>query len=376
MDSAAGWIEHEIEGDASVLYLRGAWRLANLGAISQALKSLPLGEHRRFVLDGSRLEELDTSAGFILYRHLVGVGCTESTVSARGFDPRHRKLLRLVHERMTCPPSAARSMHLGLVQRVGAATLMLGRLLRTHSAFVGVVVLEALALLRRPGRFRAKETVAQFEAVGLDAIPIVALVTFLIGVVFAYLLGVQAQRYGANIFVVDGVGLAVCRELSPLLAAVIVAGRSGAAFTAQLGTMKVQEEIDAISTLGLSPVQVLVIPRLAAIVVGAPRCSCSSATSRESPAACWSAPGSSTSAGRVPRPPARGAADERFRDRPRQGAGLRRLHRHDRLPHGHCSWRATRAASARAPPRRWCRASSGSSCSTPMFAVALQSLGI
>jgi len=137
MDSAAGWIEHETEGDASVLYLRGAWRLANLGAISRALKSLPPAEHKRFVLDGSRLKELDTSAGFILYRHLVGIGCTESTVSARGFDPRHRKLLRLVHERMTCPPSAARSMHLGLVQRVGAAALKLGRLLRTHSAFVG-----------------------------------------------------------------------------------------------------------------------------------------------------------------------------------------------------------------------------------------------
>src|ERR1044071_7986896 len=270
MDSAAGWIEHEVEGDASVLYLRGAWRLAHLGAISQALKSLPIAGRGRFVLDGSGLKELDTSAGFILYRHLVGAGCTESTVSARGFDPRQRKLLRLIHERMTCPPSAARSMHLGLVQRVGAATVALGRQLRTHSAFGGVVVLEVLGLLRRPGRFRAKETVAQFEAVGLDAIPIVALVTFLIGVVFAYLLGVQAQRYGANIFVVDGVGLAMCRELSPLLAAVIVAGRSGAAFTAQLGTMKVQEEIDAISTLGLSPVQVLVIPRLAAIVVALP----------------------------------------------------------------------------------------------------------
>jgi hypothetical protein len=97
MESAAGWVEHEVEGDASVLYLRGAWRLANLGAISQALKSLPIGEYRRFVLDGSRLKELDPSAGFILYRHLVGVGCTESTVSARGFDPRHRKLLRLIH---------------------------------------------------------------------------------------------------------------------------------------------------------------------------------------------------------------------------------------------------------------------------------------
>jgi phospholipid/cholesterol/gamma-HCH transport system permease protein len=132
------------------------------------------------------------------------------------------------------------------------------------------VVLEAAQLLRRPGRFRLRETVSQFESVGFDAVPIVALVNFLIGVVFAYLLGVQAQRYGANIFVVDGVGLAMCRELAPLLAAVIVAGRSGAAFTAQLGTMKVQEEVDAISTLGLSPIQVLVIPRLAAIVVALP----------------------------------------------------------------------------------------------------------
>ncbi|MDH5343511.1 MAG: ABC transporter permease, partial [Betaproteobacteria bacterium] len=96
------------------------------------------------------------------------------------------------------------------------------------------------------------------------------LVTFLIGVVIAYLLGIQALQYGANVFVVDGVGLAMCRELSPLLVAVVVAGRSGAAFTAQIGTMKVQQEIDAISTLGLSPVQVLVIPRLVAIIIALP----------------------------------------------------------------------------------------------------------
>jgi phospholipid/cholesterol/gamma-HCH transport system permease protein len=144
------------------------------------------------------------------------------------------------------------------------------RLIRVHNAFIGLVALELAALARRPRLFRARETVSQFEDVCLDAIPVVSLVTFLIGVVVAYLLGVQAQRYGAGIFVVDGVGLAICRELAPLLAAVIVAGRSGAAFTAQLGTMKVQEEVDAISTLGLSPIQVLVLPRLVAIVVALP----------------------------------------------------------------------------------------------------------
>ena len=270
MSAAAGWIEHAVENGADVLYLKGVWRLPNLAAIWQALRSLPLRGSRPFMLDGSRLEALDTAAGFTLFRHLAELGCSEAMVGVRAFDLRHARLLKLVHERMKCPPAAARSVHLGLVQRVGAAAVHLWRLLKSHNAFVGAVALETFDLVPRPRRFRFRETVSQFEAVGLDAIPIVALVTFLIGVVFAYLLGQQAMRYGANIFVVDGVGLAMCRELSPLLAAIIVAGRSGAAFTAQIGTMKVQEEIDAISTLGLSPIQVLVIPRLVAIMAALP----------------------------------------------------------------------------------------------------------
>jgi phospholipid/cholesterol/gamma-HCH transport system permease protein len=110
----------------------------------------------------------------------------------------------------------------------------------------------------------------QIEAVGITGLPIVGLMTFLIGVVFTYLLGIQVEKYGANIFIVDGVSLAVTRELAPLLTALLVAGRSGAAFTAQIGAMKVTEEIDAIRTLGLSPMQVLVLPRLLAIVVTLP----------------------------------------------------------------------------------------------------------
>lgn len=271
MNTAARWIGHEAGSDgSSVLYLTGAWRLANLVAIADALQSLGLRICDRFVLDGSRLQELDTAAGFILYRHLASLGCTESMVSLRGFDRRHERLLALVHSRMTCPPAAARSAHSGMVRRIGASTINVWRLLKSHIAFVGSVALELFGLFRRPKLFRLKETVSQFETICLDAIPIVGLVTFLIGVVIAYLLGLQAQRYGANIFVVDGVGLAVCRELSPILVAVIVAGRSGAAFTAQIGTMKVQEEIDAISTLGLSPLQVLVIPRLVALTVALP----------------------------------------------------------------------------------------------------------
>lgn len=268
--SAAPWIERAVEHDASVLYLTGAWRLPDVAAIADALRALDLRPESRFVVDGSRLQTMDTAAGFVLLRHLANLGCTREMVSARGFDPRHRRLLELVHERMAIPPSAGHSTHLGLIAGIGDATLRLGHLLRTHTAFLGMVVLELLAVLRRPALFRPRETVAQFEAVCIDALAIVALVNLLIGVVIAYVLGVEAQRYGATLFVADGIGLIVCRELSPILASVLVAGRSGAAFTAQIGTMKVEEEIDAISTLGLSPIQVLVVPRLVALVLAMP----------------------------------------------------------------------------------------------------------
>jgi len=259
-----------VENGANVLYLSGRWRLSNIAALTDTLRDLKLGRGAGCVLDGSRLAELDTSAAFLLLRRLSESGAVESIVATRAMSDSHLRLIELVRDRMHAVPAEAKATRLGPLGKVGAVTLTILHHAGLHNAFTGQVSLEMLAIFRRPMLFRPKETVAQFQSVTVEAIPIVALVTFLIGVVFAYLLGVQAQHYGATIFVVDGVGIAICRELSPILVAVIVAGRSGAAFTAQIGAMKVQEETDAISTLGLSPIQVLVIPRLVAIVVGLP----------------------------------------------------------------------------------------------------------
>jgi phospholipid/cholesterol/gamma-HCH transport system permease protein len=258
-----------VEADRQVAYLRGRWRLENLAGIAEAIATLDDGR-RPLLLDGSRLEDLDTAAAFLLLRRFDALGVAATDIGLRRMPAGPERLLALVRERMTqesMPPAAVRHR---FVERVGYEAAKLVRTLATHNAFLGEVATEVGRLFARPRLFRVKETVSQFETVTLDAIPIVALVTFLIGVVFAYLLGVQAQRYGATIFVVDGVGIAICRELSPILVAVIVAGRSGAAFTAQIGSMKVQEETDAIRTLGLSPIQVLVVPRLVAIMVGLP----------------------------------------------------------------------------------------------------------
>jgi phospholipid/cholesterol/gamma-HCH transport system permease protein len=157
-----------------------------------------------------------------------------------------------------------------IVARLGRLTLVLVDLLLGHLRFLGETVAAVGDLLRRRRSLRWRELSVQVQQAGLDAIPVVSLVTLLIGVVFTYLLGLQASRYGANIFVVDGVAIGTTREFAPIIVAIVVAGRSGAAFTAQLGSMRLTEETDAIQTLGLSPMQVLVLPRVLALMLMLP----------------------------------------------------------------------------------------------------------
>jgi phospholipid/cholesterol/gamma-HCH transport system permease protein len=164
-------------------------------------------------------------------------------------------------------PAPARGRWLA---QVGERTTIIYRQGADHLGFLGETLVAFLEVCAAPRKLRLRELTAQLEQACLNAIPVVALVTLLIGVVFAYLLGLQAEQYGANIFVVDGVGIGMSREFAPIIVATIIAGRSGAAFTAQLGSMRLTEEIDAIRTLGLSPMQVLVVPRVLALVIALP----------------------------------------------------------------------------------------------------------
>ena len=269
MQTTAVAIHCQLEDATTVVRLAGTWRLRNLPEVIAALRGLTLPRAGEVVLDGGGLESIDTAAAFVLLDRLAKLGCAPGAPEKRRFSDKHARLVDLVRQRM-CTPTALGSLHRGVLYRIGAASVALLGELRRAVSFMGLVSIELLRLLRRPALFRARETAAQLETVCIDAIPIVILVNFLIGIVVAYVLGMEAQRYGASLFVADGIALAMCRELSPILCSVLVAGRSGAAFTAEIGTMKVEEEVDAIATLGLSPVQVLVIPRLLALVLALP----------------------------------------------------------------------------------------------------------
>lgn len=252
-----------------VLHLSGDWRLPHLLNAQAALAFLPAMGVDALHLDGSQLEGLDSAAALILMNSLRDHGVAWTKVTPVGFDLRRRALLDLVAERMQMATPAPAS-HAGWLARLGEMAVMVLRGGRGMLAFIGHVGQALGEVTVRPQRLRPRELFTQLEVVGLEALAIVGLMTFLVGVVFAHLLAIQIEKYGANIFIVDGVALALARELSPLLTAILVAGRSGAAFTAQIGAMKVTEEVDAISTMGLSPFHVLVLPRLLAIVIAMP----------------------------------------------------------------------------------------------------------
>lgn len=168
------------------------------------------------------------------------------------------------------PPHAEVKRKLGFVERIGVQTATLGARLRTGVVFLGELVASVGGIVRHPARTDRRGLPALVVRAGLDGVPIVLLLNFLVG----FVMGFQSMRYlklyGANVFVADIVGISVARELAPLMTAVIVTGRSGAAYAAELGTMRVSEEIDALRVMGIRPVSYLVVPRIIALLLVAP----------------------------------------------------------------------------------------------------------
>jgi phospholipid/cholesterol/gamma-HCH transport system permease protein len=263
------WCWLDRAGGTSVLRLGGEWRLANLDEIEPALERLAMPSAPAKV-DGSDLTAMDTAGALALLTSLAAHQVDPGQVALTNFDARHARIVELVRERLPREPAQPRRKPSNWIAALGREVWQLGQHSIGFIAFLGRTLAELGETTLQPSRLRIRELAAQFEHVCLYAIPVVALVTFLIGIVVAYLLGLQAEQYGANIFVVDGVAIGMTREFSPILVATIIAGRSGAAFTAQIGTMILTEEVDAIRTLGLSPMRVLVIPRLLAIMLALP----------------------------------------------------------------------------------------------------------
>lgn len=154
--------------------------------------------------------------------------------------------------------------------RLGNTTINLGSEIGFMLTFLGDTCFSFLRFMRHPGSLRLNDTVENMKRIGLDALPIVGLISFLLGLIMAFMSSVQLQQFGANIYVASLVGISMTRELGPIMTAIIVAGRSGSSFAAEIGTMKISEEIDALSTMGINPNLFLVLPRVIAACLVVP----------------------------------------------------------------------------------------------------------
>jgi len=254
---------HEGAGGASVA-LRGPLVIASVGPLDRQLRALS-GPVREVDLSATR--SIDTVGAWVVWRF-----AREHNAEITGAGEQAETLLQVVQGAQSTadispprPPLVTR-----VLGDVGSKVVALGHGIVRVIAFAGAIIASMGALIVHPRRFRGKALVRQMELVGVSSLPIIGLMSFLIGVVIAQQGAVQLAQFGAETLTVNLVGRITLRELGVLMTAIMVAGRSGSAFAAQLGTMKLTEEIDAMRTIGVSPMEALVVPRVLAAVLMMP----------------------------------------------------------------------------------------------------------
>jgi phospholipid/cholesterol/gamma-HCH transport system permease protein len=258
----------------TTLIASGPWTAAQSASLERLLAALPSIEpqRRNVVIDISGIEHLDTLGAWLLERVIRGYQLQELKPTFVGVPERFRGLLEKVHDVNRRPPiqRTEKNKLTATLESIGRATVALYIDFKFFLAMLGAIGASLASIVLRPGSLRATSAVYHLYRVGWQAVPIVVLITFLIGGIIAQQGIFHFRKFGADAYVVDMVGILVLREIGVLIVSIMVAGRSGSAYTAELGSMKMREEIDALRTMGLDPVEVLILPRVIALVCALP----------------------------------------------------------------------------------------------------------
>jgi phospholipid/cholesterol/gamma-HCH transport system permease protein len=262
----------EHEDGAARLFLRGRWTVDAKGIEARADALITgAGGLPRVHLDLGGITRLDTAGAWLIGRacQMLETKGVHATIEA--VRPEYEILLREARYRELKPPQAKRGSYLiGVLADIGRTVVSAGADVYRGVGFLGEVVAAAGKSIVSPSRFRFTSLVFHLESIAFRGAPIIALINFLAGAILAQQGIFQLRRFGATIFVIDLIGILMLRELGLLLAAIMTAGRSGSAITAELGSMKLQEEIDALTVLGLRPVDILIVPRVLALIISLP----------------------------------------------------------------------------------------------------------
>jgi phospholipid/cholesterol/gamma-HCH transport system permease protein len=248
----------------------GSWKMADVPSLQRRLAELRWPDDEEQVWDMSGVDAMDTAGAWLLRRTISGIEQSGRRVSLRGLRPEFDELIRLVSVDGAEGASRAVRERPAIVEKVGRSVAEFGANGLSFFSFLGETTLVFLRLLAAPRRIRWQALFYNLRAAGFQAVPIVGLLSFLMGIVIAYQAAVQLRPFGADVFIVEFVGISILREIAPVITAIIVAGRSGSAYTAQIGTMEVTEEVDALRTLGIGPLDLLVAPKVLALVIALP----------------------------------------------------------------------------------------------------------
>jgi phospholipid/cholesterol/gamma-HCH transport system permease protein len=250
-----------------LLACAGTWTIGAIAPLEDRIGLVVMPEQELVTIDGSGIIRLDSAGAWLLQRLVGHLESSGARVNFRGFSREHEELLTLVGSISIARPvlSPARFR-----DYLFEKCLEYGVNLTRFLSFIGETVLVLAHSLLRPRRIRWRSMIADMYSAGYRALPIVGLLSFLMGVVVAYQGAVQLRLYGANIYIADLVGLSMARELAPLLTAILVAGRTGSSYTAQIGTMQVTEEVAALRTIGIPPMEILVLPKVLSLVLVMP----------------------------------------------------------------------------------------------------------
>lgn len=252
------------------LQCEGSWTLEHLNALELQIESLDRPSPGRINCAAGAIDAMDTGGAWLLQRTLNRFESGGCSVILNGLSPDFTALMQTVARSWSRAGEVPPTVVSGWLERFGRMALEHGTNLRNALTFIGEAAAVFSSMLAHAKRFRWRALLANLQIDGLNAMPIIGLLSFLMGIVIAYQGSEQLKTFGANIFIVDLVGISLLREIAPLLTAILVAGRSGSAYAAQIGTMTVTEELDAMRSLGISPMSLLVIPRALALIIALP----------------------------------------------------------------------------------------------------------
>jgi len=248
----------------TVLEASGEWTLASVQKIEKLLRRVPAD--KKIIWDLSGVEEFD-SAGVLLFIEYFRALKQKTEIELIGYTQSQKEMYDLLREHMVESVPLRKT---GFLEELGESTMEVVRDIKDFITFLGQLFSTLFNTLFNHKNIRLKEMVYHIHHSGFNALVIIGLTSFLVGMVIAYQGAVQLAKFGADIFIVDTVGISIVRELGPMITAIVIAGRSGSAYTAEIGAMKITEEIAAMRTMGFDPYNFLVLPRIFALMISLP----------------------------------------------------------------------------------------------------------